>query len=234
MTSVPDLSAKINSLYVGSVENRWPGKPPSAIGKRPTTAALRLGENGFVDDSQADREVHGGPEKALHHYAAEHMDYWRQVFPDHAEKFKPGCFGENISTYGMNEKSLCIGDILTMGSALVQVCQGRQPCWKLNAHMDIPEMAAAFQRTSLTGWYYRVLEAGIVQTGEMIRLIERKHPDWPLIHVIQARFDPKLKSGHAKALSENPAISESWRSAFQKKQIKGYREDTRARLIGLS
>ena len=232
MSMIPDLSAEITSLFVGKVKDRWPGKAPSAIGKQATDANLRLKETGFAEDSQADLEFHGGPEKAVHHYAAEHMEHWRQAFPDHADKFVPGCFGENISTVGLNEQNLCLGDVLTMGSARVQICQGRQPCWKLNAHTGITEMAARFQRTAYTGWYYRVLETGKVQAGDVVRLVERTHPDWPLDRVIRARFDPALSADQARELSNLPAISESWRGAFRKKQARGFKEDTSARLMG--
>ena len=232
MSTVPDLSAEITSLFVGKVEDRWPGKAPSAIGKQPTDAVLLLEEAGFVEDNQADLKFHGGPEKAVHHYAAEHMEHWRQAFPDHAGQFVPGCFGENISTAGLNEQNLCLGDVLTMGSARVQICQGRQPCWKLNAHTGIAEMAARFQQTARTGWYYRVLETGKVQAGDIVRLVDRRHPDWPLVRVIHARFDPALSADQARELSNLPALSESWREAFRKKQARGFKEDTSARLTG--
>jgi len=232
MNHCPDISGEIISLYVGEVENRWVGKAPSAIGKKPTKVLLRLEENGFVEDNQADLKVHGGPEKAIHHYAAEHMDFWKKKFPDHAEKFMPGCFGENISTIGLSEENLCLGDILTMGSATVQICQGRQPCWKLNAHMDISQMAAAFQTTARTGWYYRVLHTGNVQSGNRIRLIERLNPDWTLARLIKARFDPKLNAADALELSLSEVISQNWSEAFNKKQDTAFEEDTTSRLQG--
>ena len=232
MSTVPDLAAEIVSLFVGDVKNPWPDKAPSAIAKQSTDVVLRLESDGFTNDNQADLKVHGGPEKALHHYAAEHMDYWRQTFPDHAEKFLPGCFGENISTIGLSEQNLCLGDILTMGSAKVQICQGRQPCWKLNAHTAITQMAAAFQRTARSGWYYRVLETGNVQAGNEIRLIERSQPDWTLDRLIKARFNPRLCSSEARELSASTQLSESWREAFRKKQDRSFEENTNSRLNG--
>ncbi|MEM7221970.1 MAG: MOSC domain-containing protein [Pseudomonadota bacterium] len=232
MSARPTLAAEITALFVGKVEDRWPGKAPSAIGKRATEAVLRLEENGFLEDSQADLTVHGGPEKAVHHYAAEHMAHWRRIFPEKAAQFLPGCFGENISTIGLNEQNLCLGDVLTMGSARVQITQGRQPCWKLSAHTGIEQMAARFQLSGRTGWYYRVLESGEVQAGDQLRLAERPHPDWPLERVIKARFDPRLDPDDARALAGLPALSESWRAAFRKKQERAFKEDTRARLEG--
>ena len=232
MNNTSELSAQIQALFVGEVENRWPDKPPSAIGKMQTKAVLHLEENGFVEDSQADLKVHGGLEKAVHHYAAEHLEFWKKKFPEHAQFFVPGCFGENISTNGIDEHSLCLGDILTMGTATVQICQGRQPCWKLNAHSKIDAMASAFQKSARTGWYYRVLANGQVRTGDFIGLVERPNPSWSLNRLITARFNPNLSMEDAIELSNLETLSASWRAAFQKKQNLDFKENTDTRLIG--
>lgn len=225
-------AAVITGLFIGRAENRWPDKPPSAIRKHAVDHPLRVDGEGFCGDEQADRKVHGGPEKAIHHYAADHMDFWRAQFPEHAHRFVPGCFGENISTTGLTEDTLCLGDILELGSATVQICQGRQPCWKLNEHMALDTLAARFQKSARTGWYYRVLEAGKAGVGDRIAVIDRRHPDWPLRRVIEARFAPNLDPDLAAELSRLPVLSQSWRDAFLKKQNRGFRENTEARLKG--
>tara|TARA_R110002073_G_scaffold241497_6_gene403546 strand:- start:78695 stop:79390 length:696 start_codon:yes stop_codon:yes gene_type:complete len=229
-----NLSAEILGLFVGKIETLWPGKPSSAIAKVPATSVLQIEELGFVGDSQADLRVHGGPEKALHHYASEHMEYWREQFPDSVERFRPGCFGENISTVGIDEHNLCIGDVLSLGTATVQVCQGRQPCWKLNSHLGIKELAKAFQTSARTGWYYRVLKSGHAGVGDRIELIDRLNPDWPLVRVIEARFNPRLELSVARELAALSQISERWRDAFTKKSVAGFKENTDSRLKGES
>ena len=232
MASADEPSGPIIGLFVGQPETLWPGKPPSSIRKSRVDGPVAIDSEGFTTDRQADLKVHGGPEKAIHHYAFEHMDFWKETFPDHGDAFRPGCFGENISTTGFTERNLYIGDVLSLGSARVKVCQGRQPCWKLNAHMGIKQMAAQFQLTGRTGWYYRVLENGLVSTGETMRLLDRPHPDFSVYDVTKARFDRRLDSAMAKRLSELDALSENWRAAFLKKVDRGFEEDTRARLIG--
>lgn len=232
MTKVPNLSAEITSLFIGKIEDRWPNKQPSAIGKKSTAATLCLEANGFTEDEQADLQNHGGLEKAVHHYSADHMKFWRKTFPEFADTFEPGCFGENISTVGLNEQNLCLGDVLTIGSAKVEICQGRQPCWKLNLHTGIGAMAASFQKTAYTGWYYRVLENGEVKTGDTVRLIGRTIPNWTLERLTKARFNPKLSIDEAKELSECQPLSQSWREAFQKKMDLEYAENTDLRLTG--
>lgn len=221
----------IIGLYAGTPEELWPGRPPSAIRKSAVIGPVKVDKCGFTQDRQADLNVHGGEEKAIHHYPSEHMVFWQKMFPGDARRFVSGCFGENISTTGLTEHNLCLGDILTLGSALVQVCQGRQPCWKLNAHLENKQMAAQFQRTLKTGWYYRVLEEGTVTTADTMRLVDRPNPDWPLFKVSQARFSKLLDTRSAHELVSLPELSESWRAALVKKQA-GLIENTSLRLEG--
>lgn len=226
------ISATITGLFIGKVEDRWAGKPPTAIAKKSSNGPLKLELLGFVDDVQADGQVHGGLEKAIHHYSADHMAHWKMQFPERADAFLPGCFGENISTEGIHENNLCLGDVLSMGTALVQVSQGRQPCWKLNAHLGLDSLAMRFQQSGRTGWYYRVLEPGSVAVGDEMALRERSLPEWPLSRLIEARFSSGLDPDDAKTLADTAALSPSWRSAFEKKAARPGVEDTSARLDG--
>ncbi len=191
-----------------------------------------LGPLGFENDQQADTRVHGGLEKAVHHYAADHYEAWRREKPALRARLRPGGFGENVSAHGITEQDLCIGDVLSLGSAKVQVSQGRQPCWKLNAHLEDPTLAGLFQKTGRTGWYYRVLESGLVAVGDTVSLLERPCPDWPLDAVIAARFTPRLRKETAAALAALPELAESWRVAFAKKARGPGTENTGARLNG--
>jgi MOSC domain-containing protein YiiM len=224
------ISATITGLFIGKVENRWPGKSATAIAKKRSSGPLKIELLGFVDDEQADLSVHGGSEKAIHHYSADHMAHWKSLFPEQADSFFPGCFGENISTEGIHENNLCLGDVLSMGTALVQVSQGRQPCWKLNAHLGLDSLAMHFQQSGHTGWYYRVLEGGTVAIGDEVALRERSLPDWPLSCVIEARFSPGLDPSVARTLADTAALSPSWRASFTKKAARAIVEDTSARL----
>ena len=221
MSSLPSgLGAKsvpIQSLWVGEIRELWPGKAPSAIAKRRVDRRLEVGLVGFVDDAQADLSVHGGVDKAIHHYAAEHYAVWREEFPSSAERLVPGGFGENVSTTGISEADLCIGDVLSLGSARVQVSQGRQPCWKLNQHTGLKTLAKRFQQTGHTGWYYRVVEGGRVEADDAMAVLERPCPDWPLRAVVAALGDAKAPSEVWHALATLPELAESWRQEFRKR-----------------
>lgn len=110
-----------------------------------------------------------------------HYPQWRDSYPERAEKFVPGGFGENFVTARMNERNVCIGDIVSVGNeALLQVSLPRQPCYKLNHRFSLKQFAPMTYQTSRTGWYYRVIREGSVQAGDEVRLVERKWPKWTI------------------------------------------------------
>ncbi len=117
--------------------------------KLPVTDPVWLGTTNLNGDGQADLKNHGGPEKAVNVYPVEHYPYWQQVLG--ATEFPFGSFGENFTTDGLLETEVCLGDIFEVGSALVQVSQPRQPCWKLARRWRIKDLALRVQE-SWTNW----------------------------------------------------------------------------------
>lgn len=117
-----------------------------------------------------------------------HYPSWRTEFPTAAPRFQPGGFGENLVTARMNERNVCIGDTVALGSdpaagALLQVSLPRQPCFKLNHRFELKNFAPNTWRLSRTGWYYRVLREGWVAAGDEMRVVARPHPDWTIERV---------------------------------------------------
>lgn len=153
---------------------------PSAIGKAPVAGTLRVGALGLEGDEQADLTVHGGPDKAIHHYPHDHYAFWREAVGDHPLLAQYGAFGENISTEGLTEETVCIGDRWRLGSALVEVSQGRQPCWKLDHRFGGLPINARMVKARRAGWYYRVIEEGEVAAGDTMALLDRPHPEWTI------------------------------------------------------
>ena len=225
-------NTKVVGLFVGKAKQRWPGRKPSAIAKFPAIGPQQLLQNGFISDEQADLRVHGGPDKAVHHYPADHYSLWQSKRFSTSFAFRPGGFGENISSTELTEKDVCLGDIFELGTAVVQISQGRQPCWKLNLHTRVDNMAIEMQNSGLTGWYYRVLQQGEVQVGDRIELVERPYKDWSMTRLIAARFDKKLPTKQAKALSEIEELAKSWRQYFYKRANGTFVEDQSPRLVG--
>ncbi|WP_170415449.1 MOSC domain-containing protein [Ruegeria atlantica] len=229
--TLPELSAEISGIFLGNVQDRWQGKPPSAIQKDRVSGRQAITLTGFSKDAQADLTVHGGKEKAIHHYALDHYADW-QSEGHMATGTKPSAFGENIATTGLTEENLCIGDILRLGTATVQISQGRQPCWKLGMHTGNERMPYLFQKTGRTGWYYRVLEPGEAEAGDRITLIERRNTNWSVLRVTRARLTRRVSREDAKALSQLADLALGWRQAFARMTDGEIKEDTRERLFG--
>lgn len=221
----------VDALLAGPVAPLPDGRTPSGIRKTPAEGERWLGATGLQGDAQADLRIHGGVEKAVHHYPREHYAHWaaRSRRADLLER--PGAFGENISTTGWNESNVCIGDVVRLGDALVQVSQGRQPCWKLDLRFGEPGTAREMQASGRTGWYYRVLEPGLVRSGATASLVERPHPDWPLARLIALLFSREERLAPEWALaSELPALAERWRLTFRRRVAAGQVEDWEPRL----
>lgn len=185
----------------------------SAIAKTPVDRPLMLGFLGLEGNQVADPVHHGGPDKAVHLYPAEHYAFWRDKYPDVAVLERPGAFGENFGCGGMTESRLCLGDIFRVGEALIQCSHARQPCWKLNYRFGKPDVLKTVVRTGRSGSYFRVLEEGRVQSGDEMVQQDRPLPDWSLerLFALIVAGQHKGRGAELKALSENPLLAESWR-----------------------
>ena len=138
----------------------------SAIAKAAREGSVAVGLLGLEGDEQADAVHHGGIDKALHHYPADHYAFWRGEIGDHPLLAAPGGFGENIAAHGLLESDVCIGDRFRLGTALVEISHGRTPCWKIGHRFALPKLTAQVVETRRSGWYYRVLEPGTVAAGD--------------------------------------------------------------------
>jgi MOSC domain-containing protein YiiM len=167
----------IAGIYAAPEISSFPGSgTPTAIFKKPVQSRVQIGPEGIVGDHQADRRVHGGPEKAVHHYAAINYPKLAARFPEAAAAFVPGSIGENLSASGIDESSVAIGELFALGSAHLQVSQPRSPCWKIDARYGVAGVAKYISDCCHQGWYYRVLEAGEAAVGDELILLER-NPD---------------------------------------------------------
>lgn len=188
------------------------GAEESAIAKVPVEGPVRVTRLGLAGDAQADLAVHGGPDKALHHYPHDHYAWWRDAMVDHPLLEHPGAFGENLSTEGLVETDVAIGDVFRLGTALVEVSQGRQPCWKLDHRFERRDVLSGVIGSRRSGWYYRVLEEGEVTAGDALALVERPWPQWTVARVfgLLVAGDYKRDRESLDALGEVTALAESW------------------------
>ena len=175
----------------------------SAIAKVPVSGPVRIHAEGIEGDEQGDRRVHGGPEKAIHHYPFDHYAFWRGAHR-HPLLDGSGAFGENFSSTGWTEDTIHLADVIRVGTATLQVSQGRQPCWKLNLRFGVPDMSARVQNTLRAGWYCRTRLGGVVQAvGQNLRhralsvsLCGREAPNFK--RPASQRFAPRVPPGSAR------------------------------------
>lgn len=190
----------------------------SAIAKQPVSGAVRIGWLGLAGDSVADPVHHGGWDKAIHLYPQDHYGWWRERKPGHPLLEKPGAFGENIASRGMTEEEVCLGDRFSLGSAVVEVSHGRQPCWKLDHRFGARDVMATIVKTARCGIYFRVLREGEAEAGVMMELLERPLPQWSIARV----FRLLIGGGHkgepdaVRTLTDMPVLAEAWRERARK------------------
>lgn len=209
------MQTSIQGLYAGSVRPMPGDGRPTAIFKQPVSGRMRIHSEGLAGDAQADRRVHGGPDKALHHFPAETYARLAQAVPTLGERFVPGAIGENLSTEGWTEDDVCIGDIYACGTARIQLCQPRQPCWKIDARFGAEGLAKAMQVAGIAGWYYRVLDEGEVAVGDTLTLLQRNAEPfsvaafWALGHALRPDLDELMRLG------ATPGLAAQWQQRIR-------------------
>ena len=162
------------------------GAELSAITKRPRDGAVQVLTEGLAPDEQADRRVHGGPEMALHLYPLDHHDWWRGEIGDHPALDEPGGFGSNLAVSGLTEDMVHIGDRFRLGTALIEVSQPRQPCWKIEHRFGHKGMVARIIASGRSGWYFRVIETGEVAAGDSLERVATGAENWSVARVFRA------------------------------------------------
>lgn len=220
------------TLLVGSVLPLGQKGIPSGIDKHPVTLPLYISRSGIEGDAQGDHRHHGGQDKAVHHYPFEHYAAWRAEIGSRDVLERPGAFGENLSTSSLTEETVALGDVFRLGRVLLQISQGRQPCFKLNLRFGIPDMARRVQTTRRTGWYHRVLQEGIVTPGDELVLVDRPLPDWPIARLLNILYADALNREELSAMAALDILPESWRSLALRRLESGRFEDWERRLSG--
>ncbi|MGB0774745.1 MAG: MOSC domain-containing protein [Akkermansiaceae bacterium] len=215
----------------GSNKKEW----VSGILKRPVDGEVCVGETNISGDGQADLKVHGGPDKAICVYPSEHFAYWKEVLD---VEFEAGAFGENLTTTGVVEEDICIGDIYSLGTVRLQVSQPRQPCWKLARRWKLKDLPARVQDTGKTGWYFRVLKTGEIAPGDHLVMEQRVTGGWSVARANEVMHHQKSDLTSAVKLAAHEGLSESWRKSLTRRAEKLSRgaandvDESAARLFG--
>ena len=173
----------LRSIQVGRIAALGPQAVPSAFVKQPVAAPVFVDTLGIVGDEQADLRVHGGRDKAVYGYALANYPAWRAEFAQYQALLQPGAFGENLTIDGCDEHSVCVGDTISVGEAVLLVTEPRQPCYKFALRFGDEAMPRAMIRNGRCGWYFRVLQTGRIEPGQPLVLRARPYAQWPIWRV---------------------------------------------------
>jgi MOSC domain-containing protein YiiM len=205
---------KIVSVNVGMPrEVIWKGMTvQTGIFKEPVAGPVMLSHLNLAGDKQADLTVHGGPEKAVYAYPAEHYEYWRHELPE--VLFSWGKFGENLTTEGLQEDALCIGDRVRAGSAILMVTQPRMPCYKLALRFERDDMIKRFLMSGRSGFYFSVMEPGEVSAGSRVEILSRD-PNRVSVADIGRLYRGETRDPDLLERATNvSALPENWKAAL--------------------
>lgn len=211
---------KVVSVNVGLPKQVSYGKRQvvTSIFKEPIEGRIKVTTLNLDGDAQADLSVHGGLDKAIYSYSEEHYKYWKEVYPTIVMPF--GMFGENLTTQGLNEDTVNIGDQYQIGSSRLVVTQPRMPCYKLGIKFGRMDILEKFINSQRPGIYYKVLQEGDLGTGDNIMLLHKDKNNVTINDIVSLyinnRHDKENISKMKKA-TKLKSLPESWKTYFGQK-----------------
>jgi MOSC domain-containing protein YiiM len=200
----------LHHIFVGGLQPLPPEGQMSGIVKAPVAGPIALGPEGLAGDRHGDPRYHGGREKALHHYPADHYPHLAEHLPELRGRLVPGALGENLTTTGVTEDAVCVGDVFRIGACRVQVSQPRQPCWKINCLLGEARLSRLIADSGRTGWYYRVLAGGTLAPGDGFELLERPAPGVSLARLWRINLAHRPDPEEVAQLARTPGLSPPW------------------------
>jgi len=206
---------KLLTVSVGTpreVQDERRGAVRTGIWKAPVGGPVRLTRLNLAGDGQADLVNHGGLDKAVYAYPSEHYPLWRSELA--RPELAPGAFGENLTTEGLREDAVCIGDRFRIGTAVLEVSQPRSPCFKLGIRFGDPRMVKRFQASGRSGFYLRVIEEGVLAAGDAIARIAAGAGGLTVFEVNRLWFAAADDLAGAARAAALPTLAASWRDAF--------------------
>ena len=200
-------------------EASWGGKPvATGIFKRPVPGRVLVRTLNLEGDGQADLRVHGGPDKAVYAYPSEHYPFWRRELPE--IEFRWGMFGENLTTAGLLENEVNIGDRFRIGSIELIVTQPRMPCYKLNVRFGRKDIVKRFLRSGRTGFYFAVEREGEIGVGDSITRLARDKRDVTVADITRLYVDDEADVRVLRRALELEVLPDDWREYLREKIAK--------------
>lgn len=206
---------KLLSLNVGKPKDlEWNGKAVrTGIFKKPVSGSRKVSFLNIEGDEQADLRVHGGVNKAVYAYDVSHYEHWKSLL--RRDDWTPGLFGENLTTDGLLDSEVKIGDVYRIGSVQLQAVQPRFPCTKLNVRFGLPDMMERFAVQRRNGIYFSVAEEGSLSAGDEIRLIHPSPFDVTVQQYVNCYYAKEKDRRMVDAVLSIPFLPERQRKAFE-------------------
>ncbi len=208
---------KVVAISVGRPQEvEWRGRRvQTSIFKTPVSRRVRVARDNVEGDQQSDLSVHGGPEKAVYVYPAEHYDFWRRELLE--AELPWGAFGENFTAEGLLEDDVWIGDRYRVGTTELVVTQPRMPCYKLGIRFDRPDMVKRFLQSRRSGFYLAVEREGEVGAGDVIERFARDETRLTVADVVALYAADSANQSLLARASDHPSLPGAWREYFRKR-----------------
>lgn len=193
----------------------------TSIFKHPVYERLRLSKFNLEGDAQSDLSVHGGVDKAVYSYPVEHYDFWKKIYPDMDIHF--GMFGENLTTSGLLERVVNIGDTFSIGSSRLVATQPRMPCYKLGIKFGRMDVIEKFLNSLRSGIYFRVLRTGELKVGDEIKLISKDRYNISINDIVKLYRKENYSDSELQLLKKTTKLKylpDRWKRHFEQKVAK--------------
>jgi MOSC domain-containing protein YiiM len=214
------ISTIIDALLIGHPKPFRADGTVSAMDRQPAAGPVMLRILGFEGDQVGDPTVHGGADKAVHFYPAEHYPHWNVKLSGHPLLSAAGAFGENLSASGLAEDKVKIGDRFQIGGAVVEIAQGRQPCWKIDHRFGTHGISGEIIRSGKCGLYFRVIQEGLVAAGDVMSQVYAAQHEWTVARTFRLLIGGGHREDGARAglqeLAAMETLAETWRVRAQK------------------
>jgi MOSC domain-containing protein YiiM len=196
----------------------WRGRTTlTAIFKEPVAGRVAVRRDNHAGDTQADQTVHGGPDKAVYAYPSEHYPWWHEQVPE--AELPAAAFGENLTTAGLVETEVRVGDVYRVGTARLVVTQPRLPCFKLGIRFGDQRMVKRFRDAGRPGIYFAIAEEGDVAAGDPIELVKADENGLSVADLFRLILDDKEDVEQLRRALRVPALAAVLREDFTERLV---------------
>lgn len=215
--------AKIISLQVGRAKTYGDAQSKDFLDKEWRSASFKEVSStplfahfmGLDDDEVADTLHHGGIDKAIFANSYENYAHWASFLG--VEHLPFGALAENLTITGLHERSVMLGEVHQIGTAILQVSQPRKPCWKISRRWNHAAFTNEIFTSGLTGWYYKVLQEGLINSGDEVKVVKQKSAQISILEANEAFREPEQYQSVLEAILDIPSLADSYKESIEKR-----------------